>query len=512
MDIKKERVTINETVMRLNEKVMVSGDIIVPDVKSDIAKVLKIDADAVVENCGFTGGKIEIGGKIYLTILYVPENDSKPVCSITTDMPFETRVENSRLTDGVKCICTPDVYNVEYNVLNPRKLSVKTVVNLKITAAGSREEEFLVQLDGENFETLKDDANIYSLDCFKNTKFTLEEMLEFPTGKPAGVSLLKTDVKLGDYQIHIVTGKVVIKGLVEACSLYVSDAGKPEFIMHEIPFTEVIDAEDITENSLCDLQLNLCNTSAMLKADSDGDMRIIELEMLFSAELTACDESEISLISDCFSLDGEYVCEQKSVNLEKLVYKEEIRHNIKGIMTISENMPPIGTIYNLMVKPYVESVTAKDGEACLDGSCDCYILYLSDKESTPVCSAMVNIPFSFSLNSNDISQDCNISATSKLSSCSYNINLSGEIEIRASIDISLTATKQYKKDFICDIRHEDGECEKRHGIVVYFTKKGDSLWKIAKKYKVSLKKLIALNKLENPDLIYPGQPILIPMP
>ena len=74
MDIKKETITVSETVMRTNEKVLVSSDIIVPDVKSDIAKVLRLDADAIVESCTYTGSHIEIDGKIYLTILYVPEN------------------------------------------------------------------------------------------------------------------------------------------------------------------------------------------------------------------------------------------------------------------------------------------------------------------------------------------------------------------------------------------------------------------------------------------------------
>lgn len=512
MDIKKENIIINETVMRSNEKVLVSGDIIVPDVKSDIAKVLKIDADAMVESCSFSGGRLEIGGRIYLTILYVPENDAKPVCAIATDMPFETRIEDSRLTDGVKCICTPDVYNVEFNVLNPRKLSVKTVIDLKISAANSREEEFLVSLDGEGFETLGGEANIYSLVCFKNTKFTLEEVLDFPSGKPSGTALLKTDVKLVDYQIHIVTGKIVIKGMAESCTLYISDAGKPEFITHEIPFTEVIDADDVTENSNCDLQLTLCNSMASLRADSDGNMRIIELEMLFAAEATAYEESRISLISDCFSLGGGYVCTQKSVNLERLVYKDEIRHNLKGIVTLSDSLPDIAVVYNLMIKPYAENVSVKDGEVVIDGSCDCYVLYLSEKESTPVCSVMANLPFSVSVNSNEVRAGNQATALAKLSSCSYNISLSGEIEIRAALDLSLTVTEQYKKDFICDIKPDEAECEKRHGIAVYFTQKGDSLWKIAKRYRVGLKKLIALNRLENPDLIYPGQPILIPMP
>jgi spore coat assembly protein SafA len=39
---------------------------------------------------------------------------------------------------------------------------------------------------------------------------------------------------------------------------------------------------------------------------------------------------------------------------------------------------------------------------------------------------------------------------------------------------------------------------------------GESLWKIAEKYKVNLDAIIQANRLSNPDLIYPGQSIIIP--
>lgn len=45
---------------------------------------------------------------------------------------------------------------------------------------------------------------------------------------------------------------------------------------------------------------------------------------------------------------------------------------------------------------------------------------------------------------------------------------------------------------------------------VYMVKSGDSLWKIAKMYKTTWQKLQELNKLENSNLIFPGQQIILP--
>ena len=45
---------------------------------------------------------------------------------------------------------------------------------------------------------------------------------------------------------------------------------------------------------------------------------------------------------------------------------------------------------------------------------------------------------------------------------------------------------------------------------VYVVKKGDSIYKIAKRYGTTMQAIILGNNLRNPDLIYPGQVLFIP--
>jgi uncharacterized YkwD family protein/spore coat assembly protein SafA len=47
--------------------------------------------------------------------------------------------------------------------------------------------------------------------------------------------------------------------------------------------------------------------------------------------------------------------------------------------------------------------------------------------------------------------------------------------------------------------------------VAYTVKSGDSMWKIAAKYQVGVSDIVAANHLKNPNLIYPGQRLAIPM-
>lgn len=44
----------------------------------------------------------------------------------------------------------------------------------------------------------------------------------------------------------------------------------------------------------------------------------------------------------------------------------------------------------------------------------------------------------------------------------------------------------------------------------YTVRKGDTLWEIAQKYKTTVNELVRLNKIKNPNLIFPGQKLKIP--
>jgi len=46
--------------------------------------------------------------------------------------------------------------------------------------------------------------------------------------------------------------------------------------------------------------------------------------------------------------------------------------------------------------------------------------------------------------------------------------------------------------------------------VTYVVKKGDSVYKIAQKFNVTMQAIILANNLTNPDLIFPGQVLIIP--
>lgn len=86
------------------------------------------------------------------------------------------------------------------------------------------------------------------------------------------------------------------------------------------------------------------------------------------------------------------------------------------------------------------------------------------------------------------------------------------MEVTAKIDLELN-TNSYNLEtvnVIDSIEETEGGEEHPYSMVIYFVKPGDTLWKIAKKYKSTVEDIARINNIENPDKINVGMQLFIP--
>ena len=512
IQLRKEMVTINETLMHDTMQVLVQNDIIVPDIKSDMSKILQIDSCAMVEKVEVGDKRANIDGSVALTILYVPEGDEKPVCSINTTIPFSALAENSMISSGSHCIVRADAYHVEFSMLNSRKLSVKVIVELDIRCIRENNVEIVCDASADTpIEKQSQDFWIYNLVNASNTKIGVRETLDFPSGKPSAASVLKTDAKICNKDMRLVSGKIVVKGSILLCSLYVSEDNNIEFMEHEIPFTEVLDAEGANENCMCELELNICRAESMLRADTNGNMRLLDVDIIIDADTNVTENTSMNALCDCFCASQKLLCETKPFCFDVLCGKGQTSQAFRATLSLPESAPELVSVYNLVSKPYISDITLSDGKAMVTGSIDCYILYLSNSVTTPISTQKAQIDFEIPIEIDSLnnSMDCDI--TVEALHQSYNITMTGEIEVRVSLIFEAKAISKKTAQLCVNVlADDDAPLDVRHGIIVYFVRPGDTLWKISKKYNVSPQLIAQINGLENPDVLNVGQRLLIP--
>jgi len=136
IELKKDSIKINQLVHEDFSQTLVEGDIIVPDVKPDILRILQVDGTAVINNKDVQQDKVIINGTVNFKILYAPDiSDTSdlseaPVKSISASSNFVHQIELKDSRPNMSAQVESDIEHIEFNVLNGRKLNVKAVVNL----------------------------------------------------------------------------------------------------------------------------------------------------------------------------------------------------------------------------------------------------------------------------------------------------------------------------------------------------------------------------------------------
>ena len=138
------------------------------------------------------------------------------------------------------------------------------------------------------------------------------------------------------------------------------------------------------------------------------------------------------------------------------------------------------------------------------------ILYHCADDAEPVALLQRGIPFTQMMELKGVQEGDDVEVSLRLEDIEFQMLSEREGELRATVTMEAEGKRQETAEVVTGITVEDEkECLPMAGAVIYMVQKGDSLWKIAKKYRTTVADIAAVNEIENPELIYPGQKLLI---
>ena len=121
------------------------------------------------------------------------------------------------------------------------------------------------------------------------------------------------------------------------------------------------------------------------------------------------------------------------------------------------------------------------------------------------------LPFNQEIEINGLNENSQLDINAVAEDLSFSMLSEKEVEIRLTVSFDAVATDMKNGSIITAVTESENEqpCQLKGGAVIYTVKKGDTLWNIAKKYHTTVEDIVKINKIENPDLIYPCQRLLI---
>ncbi|MDD6484843.1 MAG: DUF3794 domain-containing protein [Clostridiales bacterium] len=513
MELINESINVTQTAASGKTQTLAEGDVIVPDIKPDILKLLQVDAVCSVTDKEVEDGAVSLCGVVDLKILYIPDNESDRIKSIITSFDFADRIENRKILPSSTAMVNSAVERVEFSMINSRKLRVKAVVGFEYEIVNTADMEVTVDIaDCDEMEMEKETISVQNCVDLSEHMFTVSDNVEIPTGQGSVRELLKLDASISDTEYKAMSGKVIAKGEVNISALYNNTDGEIEYCEAQLPFTEIFEGALISEESCCDIDYAIREGEVTLEEDSDGDLRIINASMEVTAQLKASETVEMQMVSDCYRPFAKTTVEKQKIRLEEVISKPVMQNTVRETIETGAKLPRVLGVYNVITKPVVKKAQLEGGRLLCEGYIEACVLYLSDSAENPVYSIKKDIPFSYMMDAEmKENGDDNVQARVKaeIKHTGYNLNAAGEVEVRCILLLSANIVKSRDLELISAVESEEQPCGCGRGIVICFVQPGDTLWSIAKRYSVPKRAIMEFNDMQEESL-KTGARLLIP--
>ncbi len=507
MQVKKQEINVGKAVFEGEIKSGAEGSIIVPDVKSDILKVLQVDAETFLREKTIDNGKLILKGQVCVNVLYIPETEGECVQCIKGCFEFCETVKRAEFEPGMEVIAFCDTSKVGYKLINSRKIGIESQIVINVTVNMAEKMSFVCGIE-EPCEIMTDTICIKETSENKEITFKVDETVDLPCND--AVEILKSNVAIFEKDYRSITGKVILKGKVCTSLLYVTERGCYEHFDFEMPFTEVVDYEGIEEECECDIAYEILDTELRLVDSINENGKSVSACVRVQANIQKEKCDFVDYIKDCYFTTLECNLEYKEIECEDIANRPMLSTIEKHILEKNDNLPEISKVYTSVAKPYITSTDVQNGKIAVSGKIILYVLYISDDEKCPISGITEEVPFNYMIDCLEATKDADVLLNIECEHVSCTINSSNSVEIRCGIGIKGKVIKKSKVKVISDITEKEIETKDR-AMVIYFVKDKDTLWNIGKNYHVKCRDICECNQLNEDEELKVGQKIVIPV-
>ena len=489
--MEKNAVIINKKVSKTFKILEVNGDIIVPDIKPDIVSIINTNGVPYIYKEDISVSKMRFDGNIDSYIVYLADNGETR--SIQTTLSFSDSLEDNGIKEG--CFSKEQVIleSIEAKVLNERKISIKAIVKVKIEIFEKAEVEITSDFEEfENVEKLKETLGIRSLVGSNKIRTSIKEDISVDNSFSVA-EILKTNVEITNIENKISYNKVLAKADANVKIVFLAEDGRIGMATSNIPVMSFIDIEKVADGHICDVTYSPRN---MLFKVNSKEQHSVSCQIEFEVTCFAYEAKTIDVIQDMYGTKNNISFSKKEimVPINNEMKKEKVnineRINVEDILNVLDVSSKVRKVNNTKSGNYY--------------NCECETIlniYYEANSRNGLNVKEVAVPFVVRLENDD---DIDFEIARK------EFTVSNEI-VNCDMEIFVKKDSENLKNVSCIENVECKECKDDldYKMCIYFVKPGDTMWEIAKEFKVCMKNILAANNLETPDKIKAGDRLYI---
>jgi len=497
-------------------RIRVEEDILVPDTKPDLAEILHMDG--VLQ---YAESERNHSGELRLQTLYVPQGKGadRSIIAIESRIPFQQgKPREGEETLDVKA--SAKLESLEYRVINERKFRVKAVVLVEGRQYRKRRLELFQGLKEDEVQMLQEKIVVTDVVQRKTEPLELEEDLMLPDAMPEVGKILRCDVTLTESHKQISRDKVVISGTAQYNVLYL-----PQEVSEEVPDKEPVLFQSKGEftqfvplgrNPRGDSPISgrvffqMTASTAEPKESETGSRRMIHVTTKGDTYVELYCDVERRVVSDAYHHQKEMVFDSSRVAVMQLSPCGISETTVREVLTVPDSVEGWKRVVFLSGELRDVESRIEGGKNVTEGKILAKLVCLADGELTPFRMEK-ELPFRTA--SEIVSEELEMTPDNeiRIKELRYDRLNDRQIEINASVVVNGAVVYQKQCPMIDNVGFlEDGGPEREApGLVLYISRGGDTLWKIARKYRTTIETLSKINGIEKDAKLEPETKLLI---
>lgn len=505
-NINTQRLGFCETVYETAAEQSLDADISLPDYCPEIQRVLKCSVIPNITGVQNNSGRITADCNAVVRLLYVGDNGK--IAGYEQSYPIQKFVESSRVgSEAAVSACVNTDY-VNCRAVNSRRIDVRAMMTFIFKAQKKREEDILCGADGAGIQIMTEDCRFASLSAVCERAFSIGEVAELGADKQPISRIMNIAACASASEVKIINNKALIKGDCTVKIYYIGEeSSSVESVEHSMPISQIIELAGISESSLSSLRLCVSSCEAVAKADSSGDMRLIDLNARISAFMSAFEETPVTLINDAYSTEYEVKNTVKSV--EQLKFVDSFDTSFTNKVVLESIGVSVDCVLAVWCSDIKNSFGVKDDKCVISGTYQATVVYKDSEGQIGVVQKPVDFDYSFRLKERADRISC--FGAVQLSNCSCSVTGDSRLELKTEMLASGLIFVSSVKKYISSIEIDDTSAknEKTCALTIYFCDKGESLWNIARRYNTTVDAIMRENDFES-DTVENSGIMLIP--
>lgn len=500
MEMKLQSIHMNRVKCRNALRLTVDDDVNVPDNRPDVRAVIWKTGTVRLNEKKLSSGRLYLKGTLAYHVLYLSEEEAKPVQSVRGELAFDESVELPEACMGDNISVRADIEEFEIGMIHSRKFAVRALLGILVQAEELHDVRAAVGIeDAGKVHTKTRVIPVTSIAVDKKDTARLREELFLPSGKDSIGELLYWELALRNAEARAKEGFLEAKGELSMFVLWQSDRedGGIECYEAMLPFQTEFEISGCREGLIDDVTFRITNENVSVKADEDGEERLLEAEAVLEAEMKLYEEGEMELLSDLYATDCNLMPVMQTEEYENLLLKNDSRLRVSERLPLSEGMPGILQICRGSAEIKPDVCTREEESLNLSGVLEVNILYVSEEDDRPLQSHHAELPFTHQIEIRGLTPESTYDIRCNVTEAAFGMVRSGEAELKAELAFSVLAMENRKEEMIVDAKREEfdeNRLEELPSMIGYTVRAGEELWDIAKRYNTPEEEIIRLSE------------------